>query len=266
MNHPAPHYLLKSEASRDEGLGRWRFVLRPLDGSSEIEAADVEPDVWGERLDLLTVVRALESLDQPSWVTLIGCTRYVEQGVLYRVDGVERERLAVGVFWTDGAGAGYRPLAADGSDSAIPSGRLRAAPVRRRPWAARGAALGLADKGQKLDRWPCRGEMGKILCLAMAACCGLEQEPWLGKSLGIRGQVRDRFGCRVYAANEQRGIDLTTARRFACERRHHWKRSLNWLKADMRIRLSCLVRTKSTSRGVVRWRSGRFCRRRPVPG
>lgn len=83
MNHPTPHYLLKSEASRDEGLGRWRFVLRPLDGSSEIEAADVEPGVWGERLDLLTVVRALESLDQPSWVTLIGCTKYVEQGVLY---------------------------------------------------------------------------------------------------------------------------------------------------------------------------------------
>jgi ribonuclease HI len=83
MNHPTPHYLLKSEASRNEGIGRWRFILRPLDGSPEIEAADIEPDVWGERLDLLTVVRALESLDQPSWVTLIGCTRYVEQGVQY---------------------------------------------------------------------------------------------------------------------------------------------------------------------------------------
>jgi ribonuclease HI len=83
MNQPVPHYLLKSEASREEGLGRWRFVLRPLDGSSEIEAADVEPNLWGERLDLLTVVRALESLDQPSWITLIGCTRYVEQGVQY---------------------------------------------------------------------------------------------------------------------------------------------------------------------------------------
>jgi ribonuclease HI len=83
MNHPTPHYLLKSEASRDGERGRWRFVLRPLDGSSEIEASDVEPDVWGERLDLLTVVRALESLDQPSWVTLIGCTRYVEQGVMF---------------------------------------------------------------------------------------------------------------------------------------------------------------------------------------
>ncbi len=83
MNPQTPHYLLKSEASRTEGLGTWRFVLRPLDGSPEIEASDVEPNVCGERLDLLTVVRALESLDQPSWVTLIGCTRYVEQGVLF---------------------------------------------------------------------------------------------------------------------------------------------------------------------------------------
>ena len=60
-------------------------MLRPLDGSAEVEAADLEPDVWGERLDLLTVVRALESLDQPSWVTLVGCTRYVEQGILYGI-------------------------------------------------------------------------------------------------------------------------------------------------------------------------------------
>jgi len=85
MNNATPHYLLRSEANRIGGSGHWRFVLKPLDGSDEIAAADIEPDVWGERLDLLTVVRALESLDQPSWVTLIGCTRYVEQGVLYGV-------------------------------------------------------------------------------------------------------------------------------------------------------------------------------------
>ncbi len=83
MNDPTPHYLLMAEASRTEGFGHWRFVLRPVDGSATLEVADVEPDIWGERLDLLTVVRALESLDQPSRVTLIGCTRYVEQGITY---------------------------------------------------------------------------------------------------------------------------------------------------------------------------------------
>ncbi len=85
MNDPTPHYLLRSEASRTEGFGRWRFVLRPADGSKAFEVADVEPDIWGERLDLLTVLRALESLDRPSRVTLVGCTRYVEQGILYGV-------------------------------------------------------------------------------------------------------------------------------------------------------------------------------------
>jgi ribonuclease HI len=83
MNDPTPHYLLVSETSRTEGCGRWRFVLRCAGGPTAIEAADVEPDIWGERLDLLTVVRALEALDQPSRVTLVGCTRYVEQGVSY---------------------------------------------------------------------------------------------------------------------------------------------------------------------------------------
>ncbi len=83
MNNPTPHYLLKTETSREGGSGRWRFVLRPLDGSPDLVATDLEPDVWGERLSLLTVVRALESLDQPSWVTLVGCTQYVEQGIAY---------------------------------------------------------------------------------------------------------------------------------------------------------------------------------------
>ena len=66
MNDQTPHFVLMTEASRAEGLGHWRFMLRPDDGSGAVEVADVEPDIWGERLDLLTVVRALESLDQPS--------------------------------------------------------------------------------------------------------------------------------------------------------------------------------------------------------
>lgn len=74
-----------AQSSRTKGLGpgRWRFVLRPTDGSAPIEVADEEPNLWGERLDLLTVVRALESLDQPSRVTLVGCTRYVRHGIEY---------------------------------------------------------------------------------------------------------------------------------------------------------------------------------------
>lgn len=82
MNDSKPRYLLRTETGRG-GSGRWQFVLRRPDGSVAIEADDVEPHVWGERLDLLTVVRALETLDEPSRVTLIGSTRYVEQGIQF---------------------------------------------------------------------------------------------------------------------------------------------------------------------------------------
>ncbi len=83
MNVPTPHYLLFSEADRRKESGRWRFALCSADGSVEYEAADVEPEVRGERLDLLTVVRALESLDEPAKVTLVGCSPYVRQGLRY---------------------------------------------------------------------------------------------------------------------------------------------------------------------------------------
>ena len=64
MNSPTPHYLLLAEASRAAGFGRWRFVLRPADVPAG-QAADVEPDVWGERLDLLTVVRPWKRSTSP---------------------------------------------------------------------------------------------------------------------------------------------------------------------------------------------------------
>jgi ribonuclease HI len=85
MNDPKPHYLLTTETGGPRGIGAWKFVLRPTDGSAPIEVADCEPDVWGERLDLLTVVRALESLDQASCVTVVRCTHYVRQGIQFGV-------------------------------------------------------------------------------------------------------------------------------------------------------------------------------------
>jgi ribonuclease HI len=83
VNVSAPHYLLISETGRSLDGGRWRFMLRAADGSQQIDVADVEPEVLGERLDLLTIVRALESLDQPSRVTLLDCSPYVRRGMQY---------------------------------------------------------------------------------------------------------------------------------------------------------------------------------------
>jgi ribonuclease HI len=83
MNIPAPHFLLTSQINLGKESGRWRFALRSADGAQRFEAEDAEPGLQGERLDLLTVVRALESLDQPSQVTLVDCSQYIWKGVRY---------------------------------------------------------------------------------------------------------------------------------------------------------------------------------------
>jgi ribonuclease HI len=76
-----PHYLLISDSDRIGGPGRWRFVLRPAEGGEPIVADDVDPEARGDRLELLTVVRGLEALEQPSRVTLWTQNTYVREGI-----------------------------------------------------------------------------------------------------------------------------------------------------------------------------------------
>ncbi len=82
MKIPAPHFLLFSESHPKSDRGDWRFVLQSVDGLDKIEAADVEPRMQGERLELLTVVRGLEALEQPSRVTIVTPSKYVSRGIL----------------------------------------------------------------------------------------------------------------------------------------------------------------------------------------
>ena len=83
MNIPSPHFLLFSESTRTSNRGQWRFVLQSVDGTDQLEASDSEPNVRGERLELLAVVRGLEALPQPSRVTLVTPSRYVNRGLNY---------------------------------------------------------------------------------------------------------------------------------------------------------------------------------------
>src|SRR5262245_32081383 len=109
MSVPAPHFLLYPKAvcrravgtlarSASEGfvdgreidtrnseashLSQWRFVLRLPGGEKSLEAADVEDGASTERLELLAIIRGLESLDQPSRVTLVA-SGHVERGLKY---------------------------------------------------------------------------------------------------------------------------------------------------------------------------------------
>ena len=86
MKVAAPHYLLFSESCRKNVQGEWRFVLQSLDGSEQMEAADAEPNARGERLELLAVVRGLEALEQPSRVTLVTPSKYVNRGLSYGME------------------------------------------------------------------------------------------------------------------------------------------------------------------------------------
>lgn len=86
MNIPAPHFLLFSEAKGKKKQGQWRFVLQAADGSATLEAEELEPEVGGERLELLAVIRGLEALDQPSRVTLFTPSKYVSRGIAYGLE------------------------------------------------------------------------------------------------------------------------------------------------------------------------------------
>jgi ribonuclease HI len=85
MNDAKPKYLLALETRQECQPGQWRFVLKATEGSHRLEAEDVEPDVRGERLELLTMVRALEALDQPSRVAVHGGSNYLRQGVWFGI-------------------------------------------------------------------------------------------------------------------------------------------------------------------------------------
>ncbi len=85
MSSTVPQYLLLSETQNFTGdsstEGRWRFVLQQIDGSDQLDVSEREPELRGERLQLLTVIRGLEALDQPSRVTIVTSSHYVSRGI-----------------------------------------------------------------------------------------------------------------------------------------------------------------------------------------
>jgi ribonuclease HI len=85
MSVPAPHFLLYSQAAQPSGndsrIGHWKFVLRRPGSEESLEAADEEPEISPERLELLAIFRGLEALDERSRVTLVEPSRSVQRGL-----------------------------------------------------------------------------------------------------------------------------------------------------------------------------------------
>lgn len=88
----APQFLLLTQAHLEQTSfavknrgGVWRFILEEIGGDQRIEVKETEPGVWGERLQLLAVVRGMEALEQPSHVTLITPSRFVGNGIRFHL-------------------------------------------------------------------------------------------------------------------------------------------------------------------------------------
>ena len=98
MSSSSPQYVLFADAisggDEEKTGGRWHFVLESVDGACVIEADEQEPDrkARGERLELLSVVRGLEAVDQPAQVTLITPSRYVRRGLRYGLEEWRRNQ------------------------------------------------------------------------------------------------------------------------------------------------------------------------------
>jgi ribonuclease HI len=86
MSALAPHFLLRADCHRFNRPGNWHFALHTPDGRPQVEVEDAEPSVHGERLELLTVIRGLEAIDQPAHVTLQTTSDYVRRGIKYGLD------------------------------------------------------------------------------------------------------------------------------------------------------------------------------------
>ena len=90
MTCPKPHYLLFCDGNVSANgenagsqRGRWRFVLENLLSGERIEATDQEAACAPDRSALVSVLRGLEALEQPSRVTLVTTSRYVTRGLQY---------------------------------------------------------------------------------------------------------------------------------------------------------------------------------------
>jgi ribonuclease HI len=90
MTIPKPHFLLfcdgnasTASESANANRGRWKFVLENVETGERSEATDIEPSFATERCALVSVLRGLESLEQPSRVTLVTTSRYVTRGLQY---------------------------------------------------------------------------------------------------------------------------------------------------------------------------------------
>ncbi|MHC4996020.1 MAG: ribonuclease HI [Planctomycetota bacterium] len=63
------------------GPGGWAFILRDSESRDETEGAGGEPSTTNNRMELMAVIRGLESLTRPHTVMLCADSQYVLNGI-----------------------------------------------------------------------------------------------------------------------------------------------------------------------------------------
>ncbi|MEL7473878.1 MAG: ribonuclease HI [Planctomycetota bacterium] len=67
--------------SGNPGPGGWAFLIRHPASESEKEGAGAEPETTNNRMELMAVIRGLETLTRPSEVDLYSDSQYVLKGL-----------------------------------------------------------------------------------------------------------------------------------------------------------------------------------------
>ena len=67
------------------GPGGWAYILR--NGGEEVVKSGGDPDTTNQRMEVTAVLRALESLDQPSSIAIHADSKYVTDGLCEWMDG-----------------------------------------------------------------------------------------------------------------------------------------------------------------------------------
>jgi ribonuclease HI len=67
------------------GPGGWAFILR--NGDEEVVLSGGDPDTTNQRMEVVAVLRALESLKEPSAILIHADSKYVTDGLTKWMDG-----------------------------------------------------------------------------------------------------------------------------------------------------------------------------------
>lgn len=78
---PEIHLFTDGACSGNPGKGGWAYLLRAVATGSEHTDSGAEASTTNNRMELLSVIRGLDSLEEPSRVRLVTDSQYVAKGI-----------------------------------------------------------------------------------------------------------------------------------------------------------------------------------------